>query len=230
MLSPIKLPHTYFYYPSQAGCNSCVCFSPIQTSSANLASRLPSPLVFGLFRLQQFKYLASTSNGRKCASDTMFGTLAGIGGVLFLFHIITTGSGVGVKKEASSCGCQEELEDLRKEVEMLEEKMGKEMRAREELWLRDAMYAAELRERDERMEAYMAKREVEFKQRMEKTEDQLRGKLRKYLEEKENYLNEKEAKIESDLKESYERIEKDLKQRYAEIHLAQTEADKMHIR
>ena len=65
---------------------------------------------------------------------------------------------------------------------------------------------------------------------MEKTEDQLRGKLRKYLEEKENYLNEKEAKIESDLKESYERIEKDLKQRYAEIHLAQTEADKMHIR
>ena len=43
-------------------------------------------------------------------------------------------------------------------------------------------------------------------------------------------MNEKEAKIESVLKESYERIEKDLKQRYAEIHLTQTEADKMHIR
>ena len=65
---------------------------------------------------------------------------------------------------------------------------------------------------------------------MEKTEEQLKERLDKYLEEKETFLNDKEAMIESDLKESYERIEKDLKRRYAEIHLAQTEADKKHIR
>ena len=65
---------------------------------------------------------------------------------------------------------------------------------------------------------------------MERTEKHLRERLEKYLEEKETYLNKKEARIESDLKESYERIEKDLKLRYAEIHLAQTEADKKHIR
>ena len=76
----------------------------------------------------------------------------------------------------------------------------------------------------------LARREEEFQQRMEKTEKQVRERLEKYLEEKETYLNDKEATIESDLKESYERIEKDLKRRYAEIHLAQTEADKKHIR
>lgn len=84
----------------------------------------------------------------------MFGTLAGIGGLLLLFHIVAIGYGVGVKKE-ESCRCEEEIKQMKKEVEGLKEKVVKEMRAREELWLRDQMYAAELRGRDERMEAYM---------------------------------------------------------------------------
>ena len=87
----------------------------------------------------------------------MFGTLAGIGGLLLLFHIMAIGYGVGVKKEEYSCKCEEEISHLKKEVEGLQEKVGKEVRAREEMWLRDQMYAAELRDRDERMEAYMAR-------------------------------------------------------------------------
>ena len=88
----------------------------------------------------------------------MFGTLAGIGGLLLLFHIMAISYGVGVKKkEEEGCKCQEEIEHLRKEVKGLEEKVVKEVRAREEMWLRDQMYAAELRDRDERMEAYMAR-------------------------------------------------------------------------
>ena len=74
----------------------------------------------------------------------MFGTLAGIGGLLLLFHIVAIGYGVGVKKkeEEKSCKCEEEIVDLRKEVKGLEEKVVKEMRAREEMWLRDQVLKA----------------------------------------------------------------------------------------
>ena len=84
----------------------------------------------------------------------MFGTFAGIGGLLLLLHIVATGFSVG----ADSCACGEEIEHLRKDVQGLEERVVKEVRAREELWLRDQMYAAEVRHES----AGRAEGEVEF--------------------------------------------------------------------